>query len=87
MKIPRAIVPFSRMEVVEPERFAICEYENDRNFAELLRDPTPFVKELKKYQAFITPDASLYWDIPLAAQIVNKYRNHSMLNKHNNIFE
>ena len=76
IKIPRAVVPFSRMEAVEPERFAVCEYENDRNFADLLRDQTPFVKELKKYQAFITPDASLYWDMPLAAQIVNKYRNH-----------
>ena len=77
-KIPRAIVPFSRMEAVEPERFAVCEYENDRNFAELLRDPEPFVKELRKYQAFITPDASMYWDMPLAAQIVNKYRNHAI---------
>lgn len=77
-RIPRAIVPFSRMDVVEPERFAVCEYENDRNFAELLRDPEPFVKELRKYQAFITPDASLYWDMPLAAQIVNKYRNHAI---------
>ena len=32
--------------------------------------------KLKKFQAFITPDASLYWDMPFAAQIVNKYRNH-----------
>ena len=78
LMVPRGIVPFSRMEAAEPERFAVCEYENDRNFAELLRDPTPYVKELKKYQAFITPDASLYWDMPLAAQIVNKYRNHAI---------
>ena len=77
-KVPQGIVPFSRMDAVEPERFAVCEYENDRNFAELLRDPEPFVKELRKYQAFITPDASLYWDMPLAAQIVNKYRNHAI---------
>ena len=77
-KIPQGIVPFSRMDAVEPERFAVCEYENDRNFADLLRDPQPFVKELRKYQAFITPDASLYWDMPFAAQIVNKYRNHAI---------
>lgn len=78
LKIPRAIVPFSRMEAVEPERFAVCEYENDRDFADLLRDPSFYVRELRKYQAFITPDASLYWDMPLAAQIVNKYRNHAI---------
>lgn len=74
--IPKGIVPFSEMERVLPEKFAVCEYENDRDFAELLRDPSVFVKELRKFQAFITPDASLYWDMPLAAQIVNKYRNH-----------
>lgn len=74
--IPKGIVPFSEMERVLPEKFAVCEYENDRDFAELLRDPSSFVKELRKFQAFITPDASLYWDMPLAAQIVNKYRNH-----------
>lgn len=74
--IPKGIVPFSEMERVAPEKFAVCEYENDRNFADLLRNPEEYVKELRKYQAFITPDASLYWDMPLAAQIVNKYRNH-----------
>ena len=74
--IPQGIVPFSKMGSVEPERFAVCEYENDRNFADLLRNPTQFVKKKKKFQAFITPDASLYWDMPFAAQIVNKYRNH-----------
>lgn len=74
--IPRAMVPFSKAEKVEPERFAVCEYENDRDFADLLINPTEYVKEFKKYQAFITPDCSLYWDMPFAAQVVNKYRNH-----------
>jgi len=77
-KVPQGIVPFSRRDSVEPERFAVCEYENDRNFADLLRAPDPYVKELRKYQAFITPDASLYWDMPFAAQIVNKYRNQTI---------
>lgn len=78
IKIPKGIVPFSKMGSVEPKRFAVCEYENDRNFAALLRNPEEYVKALKKYQAFITPDASLYWDMPLAAQIVNLYRNHAI---------
>lgn len=78
IKIPKGIVPFSKMDAVEGEKFAVCEYENDRNFAELLRNPEPYVQELRKHQAFITPDASLYWDMPLSAQIVNKYRNHAI---------
>lgn len=74
--IPRSMVPFSKAEKVEPERFAVCEYENDRDFSELLINTKEYVKELKKFQAFVTPDCSLYWDMPFAAQVVNKYRNH-----------
>lgn len=76
--IPKAIVPFSKMHLVEPEKFAVCEYENDINFSELLINPETYLATLNKYQAWITPDASLYWDMPIAAQIVNKYRNHAV---------
>lgn len=79
LMVPSGMVPFSKMDRVEdPRRFAVCEYELDVEFADLLRDPDKYVKELRRYQAFITPDASLYWDMPLAAQIVNKYRNHAV---------
>ena len=74
--IPRNFVPFSKMDKVQPERFAVCEYENDRDFADILINPDDYVKELRKFQAFVTPDCSLYWDMPFAAQVVNKYRNH-----------
>ena len=79
LMVPAGMVPFSKMgRVDDPRRFAVCEYELDVNFADLLRDPDAHVKELRKYQAFVTPDASLYWDMPLAAQVVNKYRNHAV---------
>ena len=78
IRVPSAMVPFSQRERVEPRNFAVCEYELDVNFADLLRDPEPYVAQLRRYQAFITPDASLYWDMPLAAQIVNVYRNHAV---------
>ena len=77
-KIPKAMAPFSKIKSVKPEEFAICEYENDKNFADLLKNPDAYVNDFKKYQAFITPDASLYWDMPLATQIVNLYRNHAI---------
>ncbi|MBQ9041701.1 MAG: DUF4417 domain-containing protein [Eggerthellaceae bacterium] len=79
LMVPSGMVPFSKMDRIEdPRRFAVCEYELDVEFADLLRDPDKYVKELRRYQAFVTPDASLYWDMPLAAQIVNKYRNHAV---------
>jgi len=76
--IPKGVVPFSKMDRVAPEKFAVCEYENDRDFADLLRYTDNYVPELKKYQAFITPDSSIYWDMPFSAQIINKYRNHAI---------
>ncbi len=78
LRIPKGIVPFSKMDSINSSHFAVCEYENDRNFADLLKSPESYVNELKKYQAFITPDASLYWDMPLSAQIINLYRNHAI---------
>ena len=36
------------------------------------------VEELKKYSAFITPDCSLYRDMPLCLQITNTYFNRSV---------
>ena len=77
--IPSGLVPFSKRDQVDsPARFAVCEYELDREFAPLLKDPAAYVKEFRKFQAFVTPDASLYWDMPLAAQVANKYRNHAV---------
>lgn len=76
--IPKGMVPFSKMDRVAPEKFAVCEYELDREFADLLRYTDNYVSELRKYQAFISPDASLYWDMPFAAQVVNKYRSQAI---------
>ena len=78
IEVPAHLVPFSKRDRVDPKRFAVCAYENDVNFADLLRDPAAYVGELKKYQAVISPDASLFWDAPLAVQVANTYRNHAV---------
>ena len=52
--IPKAIVPFSKMDKVDPSGFAICEYENDIEFANLLRNPDSYVKQFKKYAVLST---------------------------------
>jgi len=76
--IPKALCPFSKREKVVSNQFGLCFYENDIEFADLLRNPNEYVKEFKKYQVVISPDASLYWDASFAAQVVNKYRNHAI---------
>jgi len=76
--IPKALCPFSMREKVVENQFGLCFYENDIEFANIIRDPDSYVKKLKRFQAVISPDASLFWDAPFAAQVVNKYRNHAI---------
>ena len=78
MIIPDNLVPFSKMDKADKKKFAVCEYENDREFRDLLINPTEYITILKKYQGFIAPDCSVYRDMPLAAQITNIYRSRAI---------
>ena len=76
--IPDNLVPFSKMSKADPKSFAVCEYENDREFKDVLVNPDQYIRILKQYQGFISPDCSLYRDMPLAIQITNVYRNRAI---------
>ena len=76
--IPQKLVPFSKMEKADKKVFAVCEYENDSEFKDILVNPNQYVKILKGYQGFISPDCSIYRDMPLATQITNIYRNRAI---------
>ena len=76
--IPDAMVPFSVADKVKPNAFAVCTYENDSEFRDLIINPEQYVEKLKQYQGFITPDCSVYRDMPLAVQITNIYRSRAI---------
>ena len=76
--IPKNLVPFSRMSKADPKSFAVCEYENDSEFRDILSHPDDYISALREYQGFISPDCSLYRDMPLAIQITNIYRNRAI---------
>lgn len=76
--IPDNLVPFSKMDKVDGNYVAVCEYENDSEFRDILLNPDSYVEVLKKYQGFISPDCSVYRDMPLALQITNIYRNRAI---------
>ena len=76
--IPDNLVPFSKMEKADPKSFAVCEYENDTEFKDILVNPDEYIEILKKYQGFIAPDCSVYRDMPLAIQITNIYRSRAI---------
>ena len=42
--IPDKLVPFSKMEKANPKVFAVCEYENDTDFKDLLMNPNEYIE-------------------------------------------
>ena len=53
-------------------------YSHDRNFECLWRTPERYLSALQSFQGVITPDYSLYREMPLAMQIWNTYRNRAI---------
>ena len=76
--IPKSLTPLSKRKYANTFDTAICEYEHDYHFAELIYNPESIYEELSHYSAFITPDSSLYMDMPLCLQIANTYFNRAI---------
>jgi len=53
-------------------------YTHDRNFECLWRTPNKYLSTLQSFSGVITPDFSLYREMPLAMQIWNTYRNRAI---------
>lgn len=73
---PKYLVPFSeRNKIANPKEAFVVFYEHDDKFADIIRCPDKYIDDLKRFAGVISPDNSLYRDIPLAVQIANIYRN------------
>ena len=76
--IPQGMVPFSkRMRDAEHKCF-VCFYEHDVRFLDCVNAPENFFEELSQFPGIISPDCSLYIDMPLCLQIANVYRNRAI---------
>ena len=53
-------------------------YIHDRDFERIWNHPNKYLEILKRYEGVITPDFSLYRDMPLSMQIWNTYRNRAI---------
>jgi hypothetical protein len=53
-------------------------YEHDAKFADIIKSTDTYLSELKKFPGVISPDCSLYRDMPLTLQIANTYMNHAI---------
>ena len=73
---PKYLVPFSeRNKITNPKEAFVVFYEHDDKFTDIIRNPVKYIDDLKRFAGVISPDNSLYRDIPLAVQVANIYRN------------
>ncbi len=76
--IPQMLIPYSQRARSKDHSEFIAFYEHDVNFGEILKDPVLCIKNVRPFAGAISPDCSLYRDVPLIAQIGNTFRNRAI---------
>jgi hypothetical protein len=76
--IPQSLVPYSSRHQGNGENEFIHFYEHDKRFFDLLTATKKHLPELKRYDGVISPDCSLYRDMPLCLQIAHTYMNRAI---------
>lgn len=71
--IPKGMVPFSERVKCRNFNNFVCFYEYDIKFRDILTATKEQLESLKKYPGIISPDCSLYRDMPLVLQMTNVY--------------
>lgn len=80
--IPKNVITFSKAMERKTTDFNqwIVFYEHDVGFERLWRNPKQYLDRIKKFKGVITPDFSLYRNMPLCMQIWNTYRGRALAN-------
>ena len=76
--IPKGMVPFSLRNSDKNKEFFVCFYEHDIKFRDCLLATDNYLDELQEFPGVISPDCSLYLDMPLCLQIANVYMNRAI---------
>lgn len=76
--IPRKAIPFSKALSSKDSNQWVCFYEHDYCFARIWNNPKQYLSVLKRFQGVISPDFSLYRNMPLPMQIWNTYRGKAL---------
>lgn len=77
---PKKLISFSKCISSTDYECWVHFYEDDAAFERIWNNPKKYLPILKKFAGVITPDFSLYRDMPLVMQFWNIYRNRSVGN-------
>ena len=73
--IPKDLIGFNYMLTNKNKNVGIHCFVDDYQFERLWREPTIYLEKLKEYDCFLSPDFSLYLNMPIAMKIWNIYRS------------
>lgn len=76
--IPKKLISFSKAIGGTDYDAWVHFYEDDASFERLWNKPCKYLPILKRYKGVISPDFSLYRDMPLVMQHWNIYRSHAV---------
>ena len=78
VEVPRNLIPFSKTPYSESHAEYVHFYEHDAVFKGFLQDPEQYIERLYRFPGIITPDCSLYRDMPLVLQMANTYMSRAV---------
>lgn len=78
LEIPKKLISFSKSISSNEYDNWVHFYEDDANFERIWNNPKKYFPILKRFQGVITPDFSLYRDMPLAMQQWNLFRGRAI---------
>ena len=76
--LPNRLISFSKALKTDDYDQWVHFYEDDGGFERIWNRPNYYLKKLKQFRGVITPDFSLYRDMPLVMQQWNTYRGKAL---------
>ncbi len=75
IELADTMIPFNKAKTNYRKDVGVHFYIDDYQFERVWRSPHLYVEMLKRYRFVLSPDFSLYLDMPLAMKIWNVYRS------------
>lgn len=73
--VPKSLIGFNYAKTSEDTSAGIHFFIDDYQFERVWRQPDHYIEILSKFDCVLTPDFSLYLDMPMAMKIWNRYRS------------
>lgn len=73
--VPTELIGFNCILSNKESKGGVHFYIDDYQFERIWNRPDRYIEKLRKYECVLTPDFSLYLDMPIAMQIWNTYRS------------